>query len=579
MESIIASMTPVARPSRRARAAAALVLALGGIGPLRTAGGQARRPVPAAAVERPQPGVDVLAYAFDVALAPDRPTVEGSARITFARRAGTRALRLDALGFRAVTAEVAGRAVAASVGDSGIVVPLDDVAMGAAVDTLVATVRWQARPADGLILRGAGSEWTAFADHWPDRARHWLPVVDHPSDKATVQWTVRVPTGLRVVANGVPLSVDTVGGEDGATVTWRFRHAQLIPSYLMVVGVGALVEVPLGVTACGAGRDGGCVPQAVVASPATVAALPGTFAEAGEIVRFLSGLVGPFPYDRLWHVQSRTRFGGMENAGAIFYAWELFTRPAPFPAGLIAHETAHQWFGDHVTERAWGHVWLSEGFATYLAAMYTEHARGDTAFRAELGRLRREVMASPVSRTRPVLDTAETVLLRLLNTNSYQKGGLVLHLLRREIGDSAFVRAMRRYQRAHGDGTALTRDFQAACEAEAGRPLGWFFTQWLRRPGWPSLAVRWTDGAGGVTLAVSQAGAPYRLSLPVEVVRADGRRERHVVAVPASRRSRLRLALGSGAAVTAVVADPDGEVLAEVAVTGGEAAAGSGGGR
>src|SRR5947207_15132404 len=112
----------------------------------------------------------------------------------------------------------------------------------------------------------------------------------------------------------------------------------------------------------------------------------------------------------------------MENATAIFYADEAF-RTGRMNEGLIAHETAHQWFGDAVTEREWAHLWLSEGFATYLAALYTQHSRGDSAFRAEMSGTRRTVLNAAVVAQRPVIDSSETTLTALLNANSYQNGG------------------------------------------------------------------------------------------------------------------------------------------------------------
>ena len=124
--------------------------------------------------------------------------------------------------------------------------------------------------------------------------------------------------------------------------------------------------------------------------------MPGPFARAGEMVQLFSRLVGPFPYEKLAHLQSSTRFGGMENASAIFYA------DAPFRGGgtreeTIAHETAHQWFGDAVTEREWPHVWLSEGFATYFAALWTRAARGDSAFRDQMAAFATTILADSAS--------------------------------------------------------------------------------------------------------------------------------------------------------------------------------------
>ena len=123
--------------------------------------------------------------------------------------------------------------------------------------------------------------------------------------------------------------------------------------------------------------------------------------------------------------------------------------------GLIAHETAHQWFGDAVTERDWSHLWLSEGFATYFAGLWTRAARGDSAFRLQMAGVRHSVLTDTFSVTkRPVIDTIETTLMALLNRNSYEKGGFVLHMLRAQVGDNAFFDTLRAYYAKHRHDTA-----------------------------------------------------------------------------------------------------------------------------
>ena len=541
----------------------AACVGVGALGPV-AAHGQAFAPT-AASVEHPQPGIDVLDYAIRLSVAPPSKQVRGTEVITFVRQRNVMQLRLDAVGLSVSRVLVGSVPVAVQSLDSAVNVPLDR-AVG---DTVAVTVDWQASPSDGLIIRDDANGWTAFGDNWPNRARLWFPSVDHPSDKATVTWTVRAPAGYRVIANGVPGAVDTVRGAP-PVATWRFRQAQPIPTYLMVIGVGKLDEISLGETACGAGPTGGCVPQSVIVAPAVRGVMPGTFVQAAEIVRYFASIVGPYPYDRLVHVQSRTRFGGMENAGAIFYAWEIFGNGQPFPPSLIAHETAHQWFGDNVTERAWAHAWLSEGFATYLAAMYAEHVGGDRALRAELAGMRRAVMNSAVSRERPVIDTAQTVLMKLLNTNSYQKGGHVLHMLRREVGDSAFVRGMRRYQAEHRHGNAMTVDFQRAVEGESQRDLGWFFDQWLRRPGWAELGVSWRMTGPTLEVTVAQVGryGAYKIALPVALTLADGTEQLRLLEVEATPRTVIAVTLPAGATVRALQADPRGDLLATTTVTG-----------
>src|SRR5690606_17868864 len=175
-------------------------------------------------------------------------------------------------------------------------------------------------------------------------------------------------------------------------------------------------------------------------------------------------------YEKLAHLQSATRFGGMENATAIFYSDAAFRRRS-VGTGLIAHETAHQWFGNAVTEREWAHLWLSEGFATYFAQLWTEHALGDSALREGMRAMRTQILESDVTAARSVIDSAQTDLMGLLNTNSYQKGGFTLHMLRAVVGDSAFFRGIRSYFSENVHGTALTAVFRAAVERAHGEPL------------------------------------------------------------------------------------------------------------
>src|SRR5205814_8467865 len=170
----------------------------------------------------------------------------------------------------------------------------------------------------------------------------------------------------------------------------------------------------LGDTACGLADGQRCVPQSVYTAPEQRAMLPGPFARAGEIVQLFASLVGPFPYEKLAHLQSSTRFGGMENASEIFYSDGSF-RGRTMNEDLLAHETAHQWFGDAVTEREWAHVWLSEGFATYFAALDLRRSTGDSAFRTEMRRTRDQILNTPMCAERPVIDTTQTNLMALLN--------------------------------------------------------------------------------------------------------------------------------------------------------------------
>jgi len=333
----------------------------------------------------------------------------------------------------------------------------------------------------------------------------------------------------------------------------------------MVIAVAPLASTFLGETACGLSAVSRCVPQMVYTAPEQKASAK-AFEHAGDIVSFFAQLVAKFPYEKLAHLQSSTRFGGMENASAIFYADAPF-RSRGVNEGTIAHETAHQWFGDAVTEREWPHLWLSEGFATYFAALWTEHARGAASFRETMSGVRQTVLADTNAVTkRPVIDSIATDLFSLLNANSYQKGGFVLHMLRRLVGDSAFFRGIRVYYAAHVDDNALTDDLQQAMESSSGTSLGWFFDQWLRRPGYPELFTSWrADSIGRVQLTIDQSerfGA-YRFPLDVAVTDSSGTTKRLTVDVPATKHTEIELP-GRYTAVRQLAFDPDVWLLAKI---------------
>lgn len=511
-----------------------------------------------------RPGIDVLDYAITLDLPDGGTAIDGRAVLAVRRSMPLDTLVLDLVRLRVDTVLVDDRPVAFARTDSLIRIPIDRVAG----DSFSVTVRYSGEVKDGLIIRtDSAGRWTAFGDNWPNRARNWIPSVDHPSDKATVTWTVRAPSDRRVVANGdlveeTPLP--TRAGSVPRTVT-RWREERPIPPYLMVIAAAPLVYFDLGRDGCGAGEFNSCVRQSVYVFPESRDFLPGPFSHAPEIVRLFSELVGPFPYEKLAHLESSTRYGGMENASAIFYADAPFRSRAMQP-GVIAHETAHQWFGDAVTEREWSHLWLSEGFATYFEQLWIERFRGDSAFRGSMRTLREQILKAREVATRPVIDTAQTDLMALLNTNSYQKGGWTLHMLRALVGDSAFFRGLRSYYLANRHSTALTDDLRRALEGSSGRSLGWFFDQWLRRPGYAEVTTSWRyDAAQRRIVATITQGArfgAYRFPLTVAVTDAAGRERRAIIDVPASASATLVVPLEVGGVPRSVAFDPDVRVLA-----------------
>jgi aminopeptidase N len=514
------------------------------------------------AATRVAAGIDVVHYDLALSLPDTGRIISGVSTLLVQRRPEGGNLAVDILlTVDSVTVDGARSSFAAR--DSGVLVPL-----GTAADSARVAVYYHGVPADGLIIsRDPEGRWQAFGDNWPNRARHWLAVVDRPGDKATVSWSIEAPAELTVVANGARTDSTRSAARPWRT-TWRWEERHPIATYLMVIAAAPLRAEPLPSTSCLARQEGGCLEQTLYLAKDQPPGIPAAFNEAAGIVAFYSSLVGPFPYEKLAHLQSTTRFGGMENATAIFYADALF-RNRTIGSSIVAHETAHQWFGDAVTESEWPHLWLSEGFATYFAELWAERSRGRDTLIAHLRTIRGGLLAdSMVVARRPVIDTAQTDLMSLLNSNSYEKGGYVLHMARRLLGDSVFFRGLRGYYAGHRDGNATSDDLRRALEGASGRDLGWFFNQWLRRPGYPELDTRWSydPREQRVYLQVVQRRrfGNFRLPLVVELVRKNGTSRRATVEIPAQQESRIVVPIDLDAPPARVILDPDADLLAAI---------------
>jgi aminopeptidase N len=255
----------------------------------------------------------------------------------------------------------------------------------------------------------------------------------------------------------------------------------------------------------------------------------------------------------------------MENVSANFYPESAIAQGRDLE-GTVAHETAHQWYGDSVTGADWRDLWLSEGFATYFAALFYEWTDGEAAFRREMESSRQLFVGSPDT-GRPVVDPSPRSLFDLINRSTYEKGGWVLHMLRGLVGDAAFQQGVRDYFAAHRNATATTGDLRAAMERAVGRDLGWFFEQWLTRPGYPELRVaqRWDPAAREVVVDVDQTQRESwpRFRIPTEVLVRGSWGERRQPVELAGERTTVRVPAPGPADEAAV--DPDGWVLKTVA--------------
>lgn len=383
--------------------------------------------------------------------------------------------------------------------------------------TLKFQINYSGIPADGLVIsQNSHGQRTFFGDNWPDRAKHWLPSVDHPSDKATLEFQVYAPKHYEVVANGYLLEKKELDNDLEFT---HWKSDVPISTKLMVIGLADF--------AVGNKSTFNYIPVSSWVFEKDKEKGFENYKYGTEALEYFIHLLGPYSYEKLAHVQSKTRYGGMENASCIFYHERTATGNRS-QEGLFAHEVAHQWFGNSVTEQNWHHLWLSEGFATYLTHVYKQHFHGEKEFREGLKNDRERVIQYSKRHLAPIIDTTVTEYINLLNTNSYQKAGWVLHMLRQELGDFRFFEGLRKYYADFQNSTALTKDFQMVMESVSGKDLEQFFKQWLWTAGHPKLTVWWEqefDTEIDLCIRQSQSHHIFRFPMEVKTIYTDGTEE------------------------------------------------------
>lgn len=463
----------------------------------------------------PDRPVDVTRIALDLEVDLEARQVSGHADVTFTALRDVRALTLDAVGHEVqaverLVADGAAEARPFSYDGEHLTIELPPTARG---EGRTVRIRYRVRdPESGLHFFGPSEAepdvpWQVWSQGESTFNRYWFPCVDHPDERQATSLVARVRSGLTVVSNGRLEGVED-DPETGLSV-WRFEQERPHAAYLVSLVVGTFRhtrtrwrDVPLG----------SFIPPSYDAATATR-----SFGRTGEMLDLFSRLTGvdyPWPkYDQV--VVEQFNWGGMENTGATTLNGRtlhdarahLDTRSE----GLVAHELAHQWFGDLLTCRDWAHVWLNESFATYFAALWEEHDEGADAFGLDmLGKARGGMGAG---KSRPILDRRYPDPGSMFDGRAYPKGACVLHMLRRQLGEAAFWRGIQAYTRGHQGRGVETNDLRRALEEASGRNLERFFYDWVERPGNPVLKVTLArDAAQGlttVTLEQTQEGEPY----------------------------------------------------------------------
>jgi aminopeptidase N len=421
------------------------------------------------------PRIDVSHYGVLVRAAPGEDAIRGSAQLTLRSKAAEplTGFTLDLRGPKVTSARVDGVRARVNQTDREVVITPSQALRRAQGDVVV-TIEYEGVPAQTEFPEwGMPVGWQADdEDGWftmsePDGTGTWVPVNDHPSDKAT--WTIRldVPAGVTAIANGRLQGGKPERTGDGRD-RWTWVEEEPMASYLVLAAVG---DYDLETSDHGRVRVVRAFPRSLGDEDRAA------YDPIEEILDFFSSRFGTYPNDDAGAIVVPTDLG---------LALETQTRPlfgtdATFDgySPALAHELAHQWFGDAVSPATWTDVWLNEGFATYADWMWTEHDGGDT-----VDETARDTAESGPVEDAPVRDPESA---GAFSAAVYEGGALALHALRLTVGDEVFFRIVRRWVSTYDGRSAGTGDLVAIASDEAGKDLGPFFEQWLDQAPQPAL--------------------------------------------------------------------------------------------
>jgi len=499
--------------------------------------------------------IDVMHYRFELTLNDNNDEIFGLARITIKHLKDLEKFNLDLV----KKSQGKGMEVMAVMIENSPIEFVHDkeqltiINNGKAGSIQTYMVAYKGVPKTGLIIaENKFGDRTFFGDNWPDRGRHWLPSVDHPSDKATVEWIVTAPSHYQVIGNG-RLKERTNINDDLTLTHWASEV--VLPTKVMVIGAarfaiqnsGEVSGTPISSWIYPQDREKGFYDYAL----------------AVPITDWFINHVGPYPYAKLANVQSKTQFGGMENASNIFYS-ENSVNGERTAERLIAHEIAHQWFGNSASEANWHHIWLSEGFATYFTNLYMEQKYGREKLIEMVNAQRKRVISYSKENRVPVVNPAIENYMELLNANSYQKGGWVLHMLRHKVGDEIFWQSIKEYYQKFTQSNAYTTDLKEVFEKNSGLDLDQFFDQWIMQAGQPELTVQWTYKKGKIEANIAQKQVEnFQFELEIDIVYADGFKERRTVSIS---EKEMTWTPQVNSKPTKIILDPDSWLLFEAKV-------------
>lgn len=394
---------------------------------------------------------------------------------------------------------------------------------------------------------------------------HWVPLFEGAHDKVTTETIVTVPDTWTVIGNGDELPAKTDAARKKKTFHWKIDKPH--STYLLSLAAGEMDvkrdkwrDIPL-IYAVPKGMGNKIEPS---------------FGYTPDMMEFFSQKFGvKYPWSKYAQTSVFDFPGGMENVSATTLGVFLVdARSTPFQtSSLNAHELAHQWFGDLVTCKDWGDIWLNEGFATFGDMIYQEKLFGKEAYEDQRTGALRGYLNESRRYKRPLATNMYGNPDDLFDSHAYPRGGFTVHMLRKELGDATFFRGIQHYLKKHAYQAVETKDLRLALSDVARRDLTGFFDQWVLKPGHPVIDWSWRYDAARRTLVVSikqtqntSEGTPiYNLPLTVAIIPQIGnqRSTKAIIAKTPVRLASEEISIRLDSAPAAVLLDPERDLLIE----------------
>ena len=465
--------------------------------------------------------IDVIHYAFNLSLSDSTNEILGSTLVTVKfKEAGMQNLRLDfvnktdlrqAKGMVVESVMMGNTQINYTHQNDELIIFLPTPSTQLQVVTF--TIKYHGIPYDGLRI--GATKWgdrSFFNENWPNRGRHWLPIIDHPHDKATSEFIVKAPSHYKVVSNGLLQEESDLGNNTKLT---HWKQSVPVSSWLFVLGVADFAVKYVD-------QFQGKSIQTWVYAKNREAGFYDFDEPTKKVLEFYSNYVGPYAYEKLANIQTPSVNGGMETSSAIFYGEDLVTgKREERTRNVVIHEIAHQWFGNAVTETTWDDAWLSEGFATFFTLLFIENEYGKDEYTKGILKAKKTVydLSAKMPAFSIVSDrTAEKEV--VTSGITYQKGAWVLHMLRNLIGEAAFKKGIQNYYATYFNANTSTDAFIVEMEKASSKDLKLFFKQWLYQPINPAINASWNYDATTQKLKIhlnQTQGDQFLFTVPVEM--------------------------------------------------------------